>query len=392
MVTSDGKLAEQYRYSPSGVPFGIPLGDVNGDGKCEGGSTGTDKTQINGLVSSFGSSASNYHVRGDLNLDGQVNASDTAIVTANDGVTLGRGKLSAAAISNSLCTRAAESTALGIYLTKAVSFAPEIGVSLSTIRRYPKASRNGNISNSSAKVVARFKVRSSIVSPIGPNEKPGTPTFPPGPPTTDPAGIPIPAPFQPSTPDNYFDPFEPSDGGYLTPDWFIVPTYYHPWKPEYTPRWFPFDPDGALPDDWNEWYNIPDRVWYSLFPTERLANMSDTEVVCWSFGASVVCGVSIYGVWYAAGWCALPEAGFGSIGCQATEQGGYWWMVRPPGQPWWAWNTTPPGRWIAPPSFYQPQPLFPWIPMRYPFAPVGPMGPGTGNCLIQGIWYIIRCL
>ena len=81
MVTSDGKVAERARYSAYGVAFGIPLGDVNGDGAC-------DSTDV-GLYTPTPSG-----VRYDLNLDGTINASDSAIASGNTGVTLGFGKLS----------------------------------------------------------------------------------------------------------------------------------------------------------------------------------------------------------------------------------------------------------------------------------------------------------
>lgn len=82
IVTSGGQLAERMRYSAYGVPFGIPLGDVNGDGVVNS----ADVAEY---------ALSPTAVRFDLNLDGTVNSSDQAIATANLGTTLGGGRLSA---------------------------------------------------------------------------------------------------------------------------------------------------------------------------------------------------------------------------------------------------------------------------------------------------------
>ena len=81
MVTSGGALAERARYSAYGVAFGIPLGDVNGDGAC-------DSTDV-GLYTPTPSG-----VRYDLNLDGVVNSTDAGIASGAPSVTLGRGRLS----------------------------------------------------------------------------------------------------------------------------------------------------------------------------------------------------------------------------------------------------------------------------------------------------------
>ncbi len=84
IVTDDGKLAERARYSAYGVPYGIPLGDVNGDGTVDASDQGL-------ITLNWGSGP----VRYDLNLDGTVDAADAAIVTNEWGTTLGRGALSA---------------------------------------------------------------------------------------------------------------------------------------------------------------------------------------------------------------------------------------------------------------------------------------------------------
>jgi len=81
MVTSGGALAERARYSAYGVAFGIPLGDVTGDGVRDG-------ADISAY--SLGPTAIRY----DLNLDGFVNSTDSGIASGSPAVTLGRGKLS----------------------------------------------------------------------------------------------------------------------------------------------------------------------------------------------------------------------------------------------------------------------------------------------------------
>ena len=99
LVTAAGEKAEDYRYSATGVPFGIPLGDVNADGKVDGGSTGADYTlafdQEDGGV---------YDARVDLNLDQVLDSTDVAMVAGQDGVATGRGELSARFVSSRINT------------------------------------------------------------------------------------------------------------------------------------------------------------------------------------------------------------------------------------------------------------------------------------------------
>jgi hypothetical protein len=99
IIASDGTLVEQVRYSAAGVPFNIPepplrpLGDVDADGPThitiQAGASGTaDEDQLKHLEST-----GPYHIRGDLDLDGDVDAADMAIATAKDGTKTGRGYL-----------------------------------------------------------------------------------------------------------------------------------------------------------------------------------------------------------------------------------------------------------------------------------------------------------
>jgi RHS repeat-associated protein len=82
LVKSDGKMLEWVKYSAYGVPFGLPNGDSNSDGDCDAG----DSTQISAW------SGVSYDVRGDLDLDGDVDSTDASMVVI--GVVGGRGALS----------------------------------------------------------------------------------------------------------------------------------------------------------------------------------------------------------------------------------------------------------------------------------------------------------
>lgn len=91
IVGSAGQQIEQIRYSPYGVPFGLPAGDANGDGAANV----TDATQI-GIWSSTG-----YDVRGDLDLDGDVDSGDLAAFNSGpSGESLGRGSPTRSDVEN----------------------------------------------------------------------------------------------------------------------------------------------------------------------------------------------------------------------------------------------------------------------------------------------------
>ncbi|MFM9958558.1 MAG: RHS repeat-associated core domain-containing protein [Phycisphaerales bacterium] len=84
VLNNNGALSQQVRYSAYGVPYGLPAGDTNADGSIV---ATADVTQMNTWASGP------YDVRGDLDLDGDVDAADVNICTANFGLGLGWNKL-----------------------------------------------------------------------------------------------------------------------------------------------------------------------------------------------------------------------------------------------------------------------------------------------------------
>jgi RHS repeat-associated protein len=80
------------------VPFGLPGGDCDSDGDCDYGDT-TDTDQIQAWIAAY-----SYDVRGDLDLDGDVDAADKGVAGAApfSGADLGRTNLSMSASSSAL--------------------------------------------------------------------------------------------------------------------------------------------------------------------------------------------------------------------------------------------------------------------------------------------------
>jgi YD repeat-containing protein len=74
LVYANGDQVEQVRYSPYGTPFGLPGGDCDSDGDCDDGDT-VDSDQVQAWIN-----ATAYDVRGDLDLDGDVDASDSSLL------------------------------------------------------------------------------------------------------------------------------------------------------------------------------------------------------------------------------------------------------------------------------------------------------------------------
>jgi len=84
IITSGGVMVEWTKYSPYGIPFGLPGADTDSDGDC-------DATDISNMNNPPGS----YDVRYDVDLDGDNDATDKAIAqTYYQGTTYGWDTLS----------------------------------------------------------------------------------------------------------------------------------------------------------------------------------------------------------------------------------------------------------------------------------------------------------
>jgi RHS repeat-associated protein len=92
IVTSSGTMKEWVKYSAYGIPFGLPGGDSNSSGATDTADLNQVQTWING---------STYDVRGDIDLDGDVDSTDKSTIRNNfSGISLGRGVLTASATGN----------------------------------------------------------------------------------------------------------------------------------------------------------------------------------------------------------------------------------------------------------------------------------------------------
>ena len=85
MTTNTASMVEWVKYSSYGVPFGLPMGDTDGDGDL-------DTTDVGQIKTWWGSGP--YDVRGDLDLDGDVDATDFTMAKNASPITLGWGVLS----------------------------------------------------------------------------------------------------------------------------------------------------------------------------------------------------------------------------------------------------------------------------------------------------------
>ena len=77
LADADGAQMEMVRYRSFGMPFGLPGGDCDSDGTCDSQGT-TDTDLIQGWINS-----SAYDVRGDMDLDGDVDANDKTVAAAS---------------------------------------------------------------------------------------------------------------------------------------------------------------------------------------------------------------------------------------------------------------------------------------------------------------------
>jgi YD repeat-containing protein len=100
LMDNTGTLVEQYRYTASGLPYGIPAGNTDATTAQV---TASDATYVNALISGH-----TYEVRSDFNMDGVVDSGDLAVVTANTGASRGRGLLSIAAVHNATVSAKSE--------------------------------------------------------------------------------------------------------------------------------------------------------------------------------------------------------------------------------------------------------------------------------------------
>jgi len=120
LITAAGEQREMVRYSAYGVPFGLPVGDCDSDGDCEVGERSLVQAWITGSA---------YDVRGDIDLDGDVDSTDKdAVRDTWEGVTLGRGVLTAGAVGGSFGIGGYHAaTPQGFYCARARHYSSALG-------------------------------------------------------------------------------------------------------------------------------------------------------------------------------------------------------------------------------------------------------------------------
>jgi RHS repeat-associated protein len=95
LVTDTGEQVESVRYSAYGIPFGSPAGDAENDGDVSASSSTDDTDKIQTWIST-----STYNVRGDLDLNGDVDTADKTAALNNAGTITGWKDLTSNDIGN----------------------------------------------------------------------------------------------------------------------------------------------------------------------------------------------------------------------------------------------------------------------------------------------------
>ncbi len=91
VLTDTATQVERVKYTAYGKALGMPAGDTASKGSTDG----TDATQVGSWISSL-----HYDVRGDVNLDGVLDSTDTTLVTALSGQTMGYNVLTRTGTGN----------------------------------------------------------------------------------------------------------------------------------------------------------------------------------------------------------------------------------------------------------------------------------------------------
>ncbi len=84
VIEDDAEMVEWVKYSSYGIPFGLPLGDIDSDGDL-----GFPDVTV---IGNWGENP--YDVRADLDLDGDIDATDATLASNARPITLGWGNLS----------------------------------------------------------------------------------------------------------------------------------------------------------------------------------------------------------------------------------------------------------------------------------------------------------
>jgi len=116
LVTSGGAMKERARYSSYGVPFGIPLGDCDGDGDV-------DAADQSILLGAWGTNTAAC----DLDLNGTIAAADQAMQLGQVGQSAGFGKLSLAGNEYGYCAYRADHAVPFLYHARSRPYITTLG-------------------------------------------------------------------------------------------------------------------------------------------------------------------------------------------------------------------------------------------------------------------------